>query len=124
SKQESSQFRQPAARGRHGRNATGSTPPHVLGEVIIDLGHAGGLGTVCRKRGAVRRSRGWPGWLHVWVLEHRLTRMWEPGTLPPPESLVAVMTLAAVPRALGARLAEHLDGGLVVGPGSVPDLPA
>ncbi|MFG1944258.1 hypothetical protein [Nonomuraea sp. NPDC048826] len=58
------------------------------------------------------------------MLEHRLTRMWEPGTLPPPESLVAVMTLAAVPRALGARLADHLDGGLVVGPGSVPDLPA
>ncbi|MEV1005060.1 hypothetical protein [Nonomuraea sp. NPDC050202] len=33
------------------------------------------------------------------------------------------MTLAAVPRALGTRLATHLDGGIVVGPGAVPDLP-
>lgn len=49
--------------------------------------------------------------------------MWEPGTFPPPQSLVAIMTLAAVPRALGARLADHLSGGLVVGPGAVPDLP-
>jgi hypothetical protein len=49
--------------------------------------------------------------------------MWEPGAFPPPESLLAIMTLAAVPRALGLRLAEHLSGGLVVGPGAVPDLP-
>ncbi|MFB4278395.1 MULTISPECIES: hypothetical protein [unclassified Nonomuraea] len=33
------------------------------------------------------------------------------------------MTLSAVPRALGTRLAAHLDGGIVVGPGAVPDLP-
>jgi len=33
------------------------------------------------------------------------------------------MTLAAVPRVLGLRLADHLSGGLVVGPGAVPDLP-
>ncbi|MER7499471.1 hypothetical protein AB0L05_16320 [Nonomuraea pusilla] len=68
-------------------------------------------------------SRGRPGWLHVGALEIRLTRAWRPGTFPPSESLLAVMTLAAVPRPLGARLAGHLSGGLVVGPGAVPDLP-
>jgi hypothetical protein len=36
---------------------------------------------------------------------------------------LAIMTLSAVPRALGARLAAHLEGGVVVGPGAVPDLP-
>ncbi|WP_156325855.1 hypothetical protein [Nonomuraea sp. SBT364] len=71
----------------------------------------------------MRRSRGRPGWLHVGVLEHRLTRLWAPGAFPPAESLLAVMTLAAVPRRLAGRLAEHLSGGLVVGPGAVPDLP-
>ncbi|MEV0388677.1 hypothetical protein [Nonomuraea sp. NPDC050643] len=28
-----------------------------------------------------------------------------------------------MPRALGTRLAAHLDGGIVIGPGAVPDLP-
>lgn len=69
------------------------------------------------------QSRGRPGWLHVGALEHRLTRAWNPGTFPPAEALVAVMTLSAVPRALGTRLAAHLDGGLVIGVGAVPDLP-
>ncbi|NBE98078.1 hypothetical protein FE391_41020 [Nonomuraea sp. KC401] len=69
------------------------------------------------------QSRGRPGWLHVGALERRLTRAWQPGTFPPAESLLAVMTLSAVPRALGVRLAAHLDGGIVVGPGAVPDLP-
>ncbi|MEV1175473.1 hypothetical protein [Nonomuraea sp. NPDC049784] len=32
------------------------------------------------------------------------------------------MTLSAVPHALGTRLAAHLHGGIIVGPGAVPDL--
>ncbi|MED7931690.1 hypothetical protein SMD20_46245 [Nonomuraea sp. LP-02] len=69
------------------------------------------------------QSRGRPGWLHVGALEDRLTRAWEAGAFPPAEVLLAIMTLSAVPRALGTRLAAHLDGGIVVGPGAVPDLP-
>ncbi|MFI6743233.1 hypothetical protein ACIBI9_61020 [Nonomuraea sp. NPDC050451] len=69
------------------------------------------------------QSRGRPGWLHVGALEERVHRAWDPGTFPPAETLLAIMTLSAVPRALGARLAAHLDGGIVVGPGAVPDLP-
>lgn len=68
-------------------------------------------------------SRGRPGWLHVGPLEVRLTRTWEPGTFPPAETLLAILTLAAVPQALATRLTTHLSGGIVVGPGSVPDLP-
>ncbi|PRX67738.1 hypothetical protein B0I32_104495 [Nonomuraea fuscirosea] len=69
------------------------------------------------------QSRGRPGWLHVGALEHRLTRAWFPGTFPPAAVLLAIMTFSAVPRPLGTRLATHLDGGIVVGPGAVPDLP-
>ncbi|MFD9950068.1 hypothetical protein ACFWYW_56100 [Nonomuraea sp. NPDC059023] len=68
-------------------------------------------------------SRGRPGWLHVGPLEGRLTRAWEPGVFPPAESLLAIMTIAAVPRRLATQLAAHLSGGIVVGPGAVPDLP-
>ncbi|MEV4113395.1 hypothetical protein [Nonomuraea sp. NPDC049695] len=68
-------------------------------------------------------SRGRPGWLHVGALEERVHRVWDARTFPPAESLLAIMTLAAVPQALGRRLAAHLDGGIIVGPGSVPDLP-
>ncbi|MFI6790090.1 hypothetical protein ACIBG4_22480 [Nonomuraea sp. NPDC050383] len=57
------------------------------------------------------------------ALEPRLRRAWEPDTFPPAECLVAIMTLAAVPHRLGLELAEHLMGGITVGPGSVPDLP-
>ncbi|NUP22190.1 MAG: hypothetical protein HOZ81_40245 [Streptomyces sp.] len=69
------------------------------------------------------QSRGRPGWLHVGALEARLERAWPPGAFPPAETLIAIMTLSAVPRPLGTRLAAHLVGGIVVGPGSVPDLP-
>ncbi|MEW9552648.1 hypothetical protein [Nonomuraea sp. NPDC050783] len=69
------------------------------------------------------QSRGRPGWLHVGALEHRLHRAWDPGTFPPAEILLSIMTLSAIPRALGTRLAAHLAGGIVVGPGAVPDLP-
>ncbi|MEV4573787.1 hypothetical protein AB0K16_11030 [Nonomuraea jabiensis] len=69
------------------------------------------------------QSRGRPGWLHVGALEDRVHRAWGPGTFPPAETLLAIMTLSAVPRALGTRLAAHLNGGIVVGPGAVPDLP-
>lgn len=68
-------------------------------------------------------SRGRPGWLHVGPLEERLTRAWDPGTFPPAEALLSIMTLAAVPNALARQLAAHLTGGIVIGPGSVPDLP-
>ncbi|MFD1938473.1 MULTISPECIES: hypothetical protein [Nonomuraea] len=69
------------------------------------------------------RSRGRPGWLHVGPLEARLTRAWDPGAFPPAPTLLAIMTLSAVPRALATRLADHLTGGIVVGTGAVPDLP-
>lgn len=52
-----------------------------------------------------------------------MTRAWDAGTFPPTECLLAVMTLAAVPKALARCLADHLSGGIVVGVGSVPDLP-
>jgi len=52
-----------------------------------------------------------------------LTRSWEPGTFPPAETLLAILTLAAIPQALATRLSTHLSGGIAVGPGSVPDLP-
>ncbi|MCP2353761.1 hypothetical protein HD597_000781 [Nonomuraea thailandensis] len=68
------------------------------------------------------QSRGRPGWMDVGALEERLVRAWDSGTFPPAEVLLAIMTLAAVPRALGVRLAAHLTGGVVVGPGAVPDL--
>ncbi len=66
---------------------------------------------------------GRPGWMHVGPLEERLTRGWSPDTFPDAELLLAVMTLAAVPHALAARLAAHLTGGIYLGYGSVPDLP-
>ncbi|MFI7049020.1 hypothetical protein [Streptosporangium sandarakinum] len=69
------------------------------------------------------RSRGRPGWLHVGPLESRLIRHWNPDTFPPAETLLAVLTLSALPQALAARLAAHLSGGIVIGPGAVPDLP-
>ncbi|GAB2942395.1 hypothetical protein GCM10027203_50980 [Nonomuraea fastidiosa] len=69
------------------------------------------------------QSRGRPGWLHVGALEDRVRRAWDPGAFPPAETLLAIMTLSAVPRVLGDRLADHLHGGIIVGPGSVPDLP-
>ncbi|MFC4011207.1 hypothetical protein ACFOY2_28550 [Nonomuraea purpurea] len=69
------------------------------------------------------QSRGRPGWLHVGALEPRLTRAWDPFAFPPAETLLAIMTLAAVPPMLGRRLAAHLSGGVVIGPGAVPDLP-
>ncbi|WP_219507948.1 hypothetical protein [Nonomuraea ceibae] len=56
------------------------------------------------------------------ALEERLHRAWDAGTFPPAEVLLTIMTLSAVPRALGTRLAAHLEGGIVVGPGAVPDL--
>ncbi|WP_377237691.1 hypothetical protein [Planobispora takensis] len=68
-------------------------------------------------------STGRPGWLHVGPLEPRLRRHWDPGTFPPAETLLAVLTLSALPRALSVRLAVHLSGGVVIGPGAVPDLP-
>lgn len=34
-----------------------------------------------------------------------------------------MLTLSALPKVLAARLAVHLSGGIVIGPGSVPDLP-
>jgi hypothetical protein len=68
-------------------------------------------------------GRGRPGWLHTGPLEERLTRAWLPGTFPPAETLLAIMTVAAVPRHLATRLGTHLTGGIVIGPGAVPDLP-
>ncbi|MFI7704948.1 hypothetical protein [Nonomuraea sp. NPDC049480] len=56
-------------------------------------------------------------------LEARLTRAWSPAAFPPAETLLAIMTLAAVPHAVARRLAAHLAGGIVIGPGAVPDLP-
>ncbi|MBG0831851.1 hypothetical protein HS041_29485 [Planomonospora sp. ID67723] len=69
------------------------------------------------------RSRGRPGWLHVGPLESRLQRHWDADAFPPAESLLAIMTVAALPQALATRLAAHLTGGIIIGPGAVPDLP-
>ncbi|WP_327092544.1 hypothetical protein OIE66_18480 [Nonomuraea sp. NBC_01738] len=69
------------------------------------------------------QSRGRPGWLHVGPLEERLTRAWPTGTFPSAENLLAIMTIAAIPRALATQLAGHLAGGIIIGPGAVPDLP-
>jgi hypothetical protein len=54
-------------------------------------------------------------------LEKILWRQWDASTPPPPQVIVAIERLAALPRALLERLADGLDG-IYVGAGGVPQL--
>ncbi|WP_344836429.1 hypothetical protein [Actinocorallia longicatena] len=65
-----------------------------------------------------RPSRG-DGRVHCGSLERILYRQWDGS--PPPESVRAVESLAALPDGLKDKLALGLDG-IYVGPGGVPDL--
>ncbi|NRQ40247.1 hypothetical protein HII36_51765 [Nonomuraea sp. NN258] len=60
--------------------------------------------------------------MHVGPLEPRLVRAWDPTAFPPPQTLLSIMTVSAVPHPLAMRLAAHLSGGILIGAGSVPDL--
>ena len=64
----------------------------------------------------------WDGRRHCGALESILYRQWDAGeSLPPPDVVRAIDSLATLPEPLKEKLAEGLDG-IYVGPGGVPDL--
>ncbi|GAB3653878.1 hypothetical protein GCM10027589_12270 [Actinocorallia lasiicapitis] len=61
------------------------------------------------------------GRVHCGALERILFRQWDGDKPPPPDTVRAVESLAALPDRLKEKLAVGLDG-IYVGPGGVPDL--
>lgn len=68
-----------------------------------------------------RSYRAVAGHQHCGHLERILHRDWPAGEIPPPEIVLAVERLAALPQLIKERLAVGLDA-IYLGPGGVPDI--